>query len=106
MVKPSLPDSFWQELADHNPIGIPLTAQDARDWFEFVWLRYSTHGYRNHKRAIINWWSRVYESEIERAQERASRIRSEAENARLEALAEQEAQPRGNVIDFASRLAR
>ena len=71
MDKPTLDTAFWQQLADHNPIGMQLSADDARNWFDFIWLKYSTHGYRNHKRAIISWWGRIREYEIEDARGRS-----------------------------------
>jgi len=88
--RPKLPEGFWAALAENNPVGMPLTEQDARDWFDMVWLRYSTYGYRRHDRAIINWWSRLSRQEIESVRERAEGIRGERENAELEARAKSE----------------
>ena len=85
MKKPVMPPAFWQELADHSPTGIRVSAADVQNWFDFVWLRYSTYGYRNHKRAIIQWWSRVRDSEVESALQRADRIVNDDENAAIEA---------------------
>ena len=111
MNKPTLPPGFWAELAEHNPIGILLDASDAEAWFDFVWLRYTTYGYRNHKRAIISWWSRVNEADIQKARERVARIQDERETAALENFARTRGEPNGHEshpkvvpIDYAARL--
>lgn len=105
MDKPVLPDTFWRMLAENNPIGMRMQPEDARAWFDMIWLKFQERQYRNVKRAIISWWSRVREHEIEQARERAFRIRSEAENERLEALSKEinsgQAAP---STDWASRL--
>ena len=103
MDKPVMSPSFWEELADNNPLGMQLSAADARHWFDLVWLRYSTYRYTKHRRAIINWWSRVSESEIEQARQRAARIVNDEENAKLEARAQAETKLT-LVTDHFSRL--
>ena len=76
--KPVLKPAFWQHLAANNPIGMPLTEQDVRDWFDLKWITYAEHDYTRHRKAIASWWSRVREEEILQARERAERVRDEA----------------------------
>ena len=90
MQKPTLPEEFLEELAEHNPIGMSVDSDDVRSWFDMVWLRFSTYKYteRGMRRAIISWWSRVREHEILAARDRLTRLRSDAENERLDAYAQ------------------
>jgi hypothetical protein len=104
MTKPTFPEKFWMQLAENNPIGMLLEPADAEAWFDFVWLRYSTYGYRSHRRAIINWWSRVTEPEILKARERVARIQDECETAALEDIASRRETATVVPIDFAARL--
>ena len=98
MEKPKLSPQFCRALAEENPIGLPLTEDDVREWFDFVWARYRDYGYRNHARAIKSWWHRIEWRDIERARERAHNLRVHAERQRIEA------QPT-NVVDLFSRVA-
>lgn len=82
--KPQLSPQFWQDLADNNPIGMKLSADDARAWFDYVWLSYRERRYTRHRLAIISWWSRVSEEEIEGARDRAARIAEESTLDRME----------------------
>ena len=82
MDKPTLPDAYWEELAAENPLGVSLTAQDARDWFDLVWFRYKQRGYTRHKQAIASWWARVTPGEIDRSRDRA-RNRAASEASRI-----------------------
>lgn len=91
--KPDWSDEFWQELADADPLGLGVDVQDVKDWFDWIWLRFKYGGkrgrpYRNHKRAVVAWWSRVQEWEITRARARGQRIRDrqETEAIHLRAL--------------------
>jgi len=82
MNKPVLSPRFKRELADNNPIGMLLTEDDVQAWFDLVWLKFSTYNYRQGrgcKSAIVRWWSRVRESEIDQARTRAARIADEHE---------------------------
>ena len=104
MDKPHLSPSFATMLAEHNPIGMSLTPDDVTDWFDYVWPMYSTRGYRNHRRAIAMWWSLITEYDIERSRSRATRIRSEAENAQLDKLSESINRAPATPGDWASQL--
>ena len=105
MQKPTFSPSFWQQLALHNPIGMRLTEDDARAWFDFVWLKYSTHHYKKHRRAIINWWSRVREEDILAARERVARMTSDFENAALEEQAQRSAEEAKIIrVDFFQQM--
>lgn len=103
--KPRMPVGYWQHLADSNPIGMQLTAQDAEAWFDMVWLRYRMKTYRRHQQAITNWWSRISRREIEQARERAALILNERENEELEARAVRESQQaNASRVDHFARL--
>ena len=84
MDKPNPPREFWQKLADVQPFGIELTAEQVQSWFDTKWPTYSERGYTQHRRAIANWWNRVYEDEIHRAIERLDRIEERTKIRRLE----------------------
>lgn len=101
-----LSPSFKRELAEHNPIGMLLTEEDVQAWFDMVWLRFSTRRYRNRRRAIIAWWSRVKEHEILEARNRAERMRDEKETALLEAMIGQAPEEPANVVQAQDRFAR
>ena len=70
-----MPEEFWQELADENPLGSnKITAQDAKDWFYLrAWPRFKTYAYgrTNNQRElasrIARWWARVDGQEIREA---------------------------------------
>jgi hypothetical protein len=105
--KPVLSPRVLRELAEHNPIGMRLTEADVEAWFDMVWLSFSTYNYRNTRRAVIRWWSRVSESEIQRARQRAARIADESEVAALERQSALDATAAADnvvAVDFASRL--
>lgn len=106
MEKPSLPPSFWHQLAANNPLGMTLTADDARAWFDLVWISYAQRGYRNHKRAIAAWWLNVREEEIDRARARVERISDEAETTAIEEriVAEEQAAAGIARLDHFSKL--
>jgi len=91
MNKPVLSPAFLQELAENNPIGMQLDSADVQAWFDLIWLKFKTHRYKQQKRAIISWWSRVRESEIDDARARVTRMRDDAQVAAIEASL-------GNVI--------
>jgi len=69
---PELPDDFWEELAEENPLGSStITAQDAADWFYLrVWCRYKAQPYgrsellKQHIRMVTLWWSNLEGFEI------------------------------------------
>ena len=84
--KPVLSPKFKRELANNNPIGMLLSEDDVQSWWDLVWLTFSTYGYteRGRRTAIIRWWSRVTEPEIERARARTERIQDETETAAIE----------------------
>ena len=67
-----MPQEFWIELAEENPLGArSITAQDAEDWFMLrAWPRFKTYPYgrtRVHSalvRYITLWWARIDAQEI------------------------------------------
>lgn len=63
---PVLPDAFWKELAEINPIcSEKITEQDAMDWFYLrAFPRYRAYGYTDHERVITLWWARIDGQEI------------------------------------------
>jgi hypothetical protein len=90
--KPSFAPLFWQELAANNPLGrADITEQDARDWFDLVWLVYKEHYPRvrkpNHRLRIANWWIRVGDEEIDKARARGQQMRRTVEAEKLQAAA-------------------
>lgn len=68
---PTLPEAFWQQLAKACPVPGRVTPEVVRAWFAIAWPSYSARGYKNHRRAIANWWKRVRPEELEAARERA-----------------------------------
>lgn len=84
MKKPKLPREFWQKLADVKPYGLELTPEIVESWFELKWPAYSERGYTRHRRAIANWWQRVYEAEIHKAIERLESLQERESIERLE----------------------
>lgn len=100
MTKPVLSPRFLRQLAAENPLGLPLTEQDVRDWWDYIWPVYRDRGYRDHKRAIKRWWQRVEGGELDRARERAHNLRVRAARQAIEAQGEP------NVVDLYSRLQR
>lgn len=85
MEMPDLPDSFWQMLADHNPVGMLLSVRDVQDWFFLKWPSYSQRSYKSHKQAIGNWWTRASEEEITKAIAAGDRRRDADETRALQA---------------------
>jgi hypothetical protein len=72
VIKPNFPPHFWHELAASNPMGRrDVTAQDARDWFDFTWPVYKNYRTRtrcpNHKLRLNQWWHRINDAELDRA---------------------------------------
>jgi hypothetical protein len=75
---PTLPDSFWEELAEENPgLGNNITAQDVKDWFYLcVWLRYKLKPFAHsrdegvHRYNITRWWSWAQGFEVVEARHR------------------------------------
>lgn len=85
MDRPKLSKEYWQKLADTEPYGLKLTPEIVQSWFDHVWPQYSERRYTAHRRAIASWWSRVWESDIERAIERLQRIEERETIAVMEA---------------------
>ncbi len=92
MEKPSLSPAFWRNLAKENPLGRrDIVEQDARDWFDLVWLTYQNY-YRQvqkprHRARICVWWSRLDDQELERGRARGAELRRGAAAADLARLA-------------------
>lgn len=82
-----LSPDFKRWLAENNPLGMTLTEADVQAWWDLKWPTYSTHGYTKHRRAIVSWWSRVREDELEAARERSRRMTDEKEATELEVWA-------------------
>jgi hypothetical protein len=103
--QPRLDSSFWALLAEYNPHGLDLSADDVRAWFDFVWPQYAARRYSKHQRAITSWWSRARVWEVERAIARRDEIANQADNARLEKEAESESREANVVrIDHFAKL--
>ena len=88
--KPVLPPAFWADLAIENPLGIPITEQDARDWFDLTWptMRewYAENAPRQKPRwrlRITKWWSNLSERDLMRCRERGQRVRHGAQAASM-----------------------
>lgn len=63
-----LDPEFIQKLIDHNPLGMAnLTEDDIIAWVNSIWLRFEAKKYRNRKRALVSWWSRVKREELDQA---------------------------------------
>ncbi len=86
--KPVFSPEVLEHLAVNNPLGLKLTGEVVQSWFDTVWVKYETYKYRNHRRAIASWWSRVSSYDIEKAKERLARLKEQDEVAVMEALAE------------------
>jgi len=91
--KPVFSPQFLTHLADNNPLGMNLSADDVQAWFDLNWVKYETYRYKNHKRAIAAWWSRVSQYDIAQARERIARLQETDEVAVMEALAEDIQEP-------------
>jgi len=69
---PRMPQEFWTELADENPLGATaITPQDAEDWFLLkCWTKFKTYPYGRTPagealgRHILRWWARIDGQEI------------------------------------------
>ena len=85
--KPFFAPAFWRDLAAACPHG-PVDVEVVKAWFEMAWPKMQTYRYRNWKRAVATWWKRVSRAELEAARARIAAEAEDAENARLEALAE------------------
>ncbi len=86
--KPVFSPKVLNHLAANNPLGMRLTGEDVQDWFDMIWCKYETYRYKDHRRAVGSWWSRISSLDITRARERAARMREQDEVAVMEALAE------------------
>ena len=110
MEKPTFPPSFYEELARENPLGDHrITAQDAQDWFEFVWpeIREYYAGRRGKPRwklRIVRWWVRVDEDVLSRARIRASGTRNHETALRLQVLADRALSATSAPLDDGSGL--
>lgn len=83
MEKPVFGPDFFRELAIENPLGVELSEEDAEAWWHWIaWPAYKTHRYKDHKRAVRNWWARLTFTELTRARE--ARARAELQEAQLE----------------------
>lgn len=85
--KPVLSPKLLAELAEDNPFGCRVTPEEVEAWWHYTWPRYKTHHYRNHARAIRQWWGRARLEEL-------SRARLYLETQHDEALREQEQRAR------------
>lgn len=72
-------------LIDVEPHGLQPTIADAKSWFDMKWPAYEPRRYKNHRRAMGSWWSRINRRELELAIERRVRIEDRKTVERLEA---------------------
>jgi hypothetical protein len=93
MEKPVMRPEFWADLGSACPHGTQ-SPELVRAWFKLKWPVYQTYRYRNHKRAIANWWSRVGSRELDQAREYLEATRDQQDSARLNSLAEELNAPR------------
>lgn len=94
MNKPQFSRRFLQELAEHNPLGLVMNSDDVQAWFDWIWLRYSSYGYRKHNRTIRRWFAGVTEADMVRAWDRRDQLKKNEQleaAARLQAEIEQQA---------------
>lgn len=105
MDKPVFSPDFVRDLAENNPIGMLLTEDDFRAWFDLIWIKYKLRGYSNHKRAVTNWWSNVREGDIIQARERTRRLTEETAIANLERAAADFAPPT-NVQNIFAKVSK
>ena len=78
MERPVFKPEFYRELASENPLGLTIHWREVEAWFNIVaWPAYKTYPYRQHKKAVRRWWSRVSERELDR-------VRNAMENVTLE----------------------
>jgi len=103
MDKPVFSPTFIEELAEACPHG-PCSVDLVQSWFAIVWPQMRARGYRNWKLATTKWWARVYQSELDRAQERLDKIEAAAEEARLDALADEANKEKPPEVDVERRL--
>lgn len=92
MDKPSFRPAFWQDLALENPLGRrDITEQDARDWFDWIWVVYRQRHSRvrapNHKLRIARWWFNLSDDDIDRARARGRESRRGVAAERLTRVA-------------------
>ena len=102
MEEPDLSPELCRTLAHFNPLGMEISEEEVRSWAFIIWPTFLDYGYKNHPRALKNWWKRVTERDILQARERLHRLAQEREIQSLERHSE-ERMP-SKVIDFASRL--
>jgi hypothetical protein len=88
MHTPTLAPRFARELAAANPLGVSITPEEVQSWAEIIWPKFRRRGYRRVNLALSDWWSRITMHDIERARDRLRNQREEAENRRLESLAQ------------------
>jgi hypothetical protein len=86
MTKPVFAKRFWEELAAACPCG-PCKPEWVESWFEIQWPKLHARGYKNHRAAVTNWWSRVRPGELEQARERIRALSDHAESEEREQLA-------------------
>ncbi len=86
MEKPIFAPAFWRELAAACPLG-PCEPEVVESWFEIAWPKINARNYRNTKRAVAAWWSRVAQYELDQAQQRLYAMGEKAESDELEAMA-------------------
>ncbi len=90
MEKPTFSLKFWESLADANPHGGRVDVTVVQAWFDWKWPKLEARGYRNMKRAVANWWAAITWLELEQAKVRSVQLCDDAENVRLERLANDE----------------
>lgn len=78
MEKPEFAPSFFEELAQDNPLGITISAAEAEAWWNWIaWPRYKTYGYKRHKVAVRRWWAGITISDLKRTVEAMGRAEIE-----------------------------
>ena len=96
--------NFLQDLAENNPWGKEVSADDVAAWFDLIWPRYALRGYSRHKKAITSWWSRCTWDELEKARERAANLSANEGLAKLTRDVTEAQTEHRPVVDFFSRL--
>ena len=104
MEKPVFKPDFWQLLADAQPYGIELTAEDVESWFDLKWPSYSQRQYKSHKKSVTSWWGRVREDEILQAIERRITIEDRVQIRRMEARLGEDRTDETPVVDHFAKL--
>ena len=72
---PELPEEFWQELSEENPLGSDrITVTLTKDWFYLkAWPMFKTYPYGRTRspmhlqNAIARWWARIDVAELREA---------------------------------------